>query len=212
MKKAHYLSCITLAAAAILSGCGSVSGLDASDKFSCAAPDGVTCMSVSGIYANANANNLPGMRTDRGKVDDDKGSVSAATESKNPTRDYGAPVGTYAMVGGTEKTSPKTMTAPNSGMPLRTPERILRVWLAPFEDQDRDLHDQKYFYVTVNSGQWTIEANQERIRSRYQRVSPLSSSNPANAVREEPASPQQQAAQMLPVSGVQQPHHDGAED
>ena len=203
------LSLLTITAAAILAGCGSVSGLDAGSTFACAAPDGVTCMSVSGIYANAKANNLPGLRSADGsnvKMGDSSasGSSRGATASREPVRNYGAPTQTYGIVGTTEKTSPKTMTAPNSGMPLRTPERIVRVWLAPFEDVEGDLHDQKYFYVTVNAGSWTIEANKVNIKNRFQQVRPLSKNNGANAAEASPAAtPQQQAMQTLP-SAVQQ--------
>lgn len=45
-----------------LSGCVNLSGYDAADKFACKAPDGVLCESMTGIYANAKENNLPGQR------------------------------------------------------------------------------------------------------------------------------------------------------
>ncbi len=188
-----------------LSGCASYSGLDADSKFSCKAPDGVTCMSVSGIYANAKANNLPAQRQ---KHDDGQPKGPAEPVSgRGVPREYGAPENSVAMLGTTEKTSPKAMSAPNSGAPLRTPERILRVWLAPFEDQEGDLHDQKYFYVTVNSGAWTIEANRVNIRQKFQQVYPLSKGNPANKRADgegQQQTPQQAAAATLPISPVQQ--------
>ena len=53
----HALTVIALAA--MLGGCGSFSGLDGSSSFTCKAPDGVSCTSVSGVYANSVANNLP---------------------------------------------------------------------------------------------------------------------------------------------------------
>ena len=53
----HALTVIALAA--LLGGCGSFSGLDGSSSFTCKAPDGVSCTSVSGVYANSVANNLP---------------------------------------------------------------------------------------------------------------------------------------------------------
>lgn len=195
------------AAVASLTGCATnYSGLDADSKFACKAPDGVTCMSVSGIYANAKANNLPGLR----KRDDSQNieKTDQAIGDRVVQRIYNAPENTVALAGPTEKTSPKSMGAPNSGPPLRTPERILRVWLAPFEDQEGDLHDQKYFYVTVNSGAWTIEANRVNIRSRFQQVYPLSRSNSANKRPDNDTqlqTPQQAAASVLPVSPAQQP-------
>ena len=50
---------------AILGGCAStMSGFDGGSQFACKAPDGVTCSSLSGVYANAVANNLPALRKD----------------------------------------------------------------------------------------------------------------------------------------------------
>lgn len=195
----------TLAVIAALSGCSTnYSGLDADTKFACKAPDGVTCMSVSGIYANAKASNLPGLRKREDSQSTEK--TNQAAGDRVVQLNYNAPENTVALAGPTEKTSPKSMGAPNSGPPLRTPERILRVWLAPFEDQDNDLHDQKYFYVTVNSGSWTIEANRVNIRSRFQQIYPLSRTNAANkrADADEQQTPQQAAGSVMPVSPVQQ--------
>jgi len=53
---------LPLATALTLSSCMSMSGLGGDSKYACKAPDGVTCDSVSGTYANAVANNLPSQR------------------------------------------------------------------------------------------------------------------------------------------------------
>ena len=46
-----------------LGACASINGVTGStDKFACKAPDGVACNSLSGTYANAQANNLPSQR------------------------------------------------------------------------------------------------------------------------------------------------------
>ena len=64
------VSLLQVIVAMALAGCSSMSGLDAKDTFSCKAPDGVLCESMTGIYANAQQNNLPGQRvTGRGPVD-----------------------------------------------------------------------------------------------------------------------------------------------
>ncbi|MDE2430828.1 MAG: TraV family lipoprotein, partial [Burkholderiales bacterium] len=59
MKKNLYLA--IAASFTVLSGC-SFSGLDAKSSFSCKAPDGVLCESMTGVYANASLNNLPSQR------------------------------------------------------------------------------------------------------------------------------------------------------
>jgi conjugal transfer pilus assembly protein TraV len=124
-----------------LSGCaGSLTGLEGESKFACKAPDGVTCSSLSGIYANAVANNLPALRKER------KGDQSSSTQPKE-----GAITGQVAT----------------AGDPLRVQPKVLRVWIAPWEDTDGDLHDQSYLYVVANPGRWAIEHSQRQIVDRY---------------------------------------------
>lgn len=61
--------------------------------------------------------------------------------------------------------------------PWRTPETVLRVWLAPFTDKDGDLHDQRYLYVRLNNGGWDSQSMQSlAASSRVSKpVYPLSS-------------------------------------
>mgnify|MGYP001635330611 FL=1 len=61
--------------------------------------------------------------------------------------------------------------------PWRTPETVLRVWLAPFTDKEGDLHDQRYLYVRLNNGGWDSESVQSlAASSRVSKpVYPLSS-------------------------------------
>jgi conjugal transfer pilus assembly protein TraV len=124
-----------------LNGCaGTLTGLEGESKFACKAPDGVTCSSLSGIYANAVANNLPALRKER------KGDQPAPIQSKE-----GAITGQVAT----------------AGDPLRVQPKVLRVWIAPWEDTDGDLHDQAYLYVVANPGRWAIEHSQRQIVDRY---------------------------------------------
>ncbi|HMW53459.1 MAG TPA: TraV family lipoprotein, partial [Rhodocyclaceae bacterium] len=93
---------------AILGGCAStMSGFDGGSQFACKAPDGVTCSSLSGVYANAVANNLPALRKD------------GMGDAKGVPR-------TGDVVGRT----------PSSGEPIRSQPKVLRVWIAPWEDAD----------------------------------------------------------------------------
>lgn len=120
---------------AILTGCAStLSGLDGETKFACKAPEGVSCASLSGVYANAVANNLPALRKEG------KGEAQAAQ-----------------IIG----------RAPSSGDPIRSQPKILRIWIAPWEDSEGDLHDQSYIYVVADPGRWVIEHNQKQIVDRY---------------------------------------------
>ena len=132
---------IALIVPTVLAGCAStMSGLDGETKFACKAPEGVSCASLSGVYANAVANNLPALRKEG------KGEAQAAPPAKS-----GEIIG----------------RAPSSGDPIRTRPKVLRLWIAPWEDSDGDLHDQSYIYVVADPGRWVIEHNQKRIIDRY---------------------------------------------
>lgn len=132
-------------AAASLIGCSSMSGLDAKTSFSCKAPEGVQCESMEGVYSNAMQHNLPGQRVNAGK--------SAAATS------------------GDVKEGSGVLTRPiYSGTPIRSAPRVLRIWFAPWEDSDGDLHDQSYVYLPVDNGRWLVEHNRRRIQDTYRPV------------------------------------------
>ena len=139
---------IAFSGSLFLAGCASsLSGLSGSSQFTCPAPDGVSCSSLSTIYAKAVTNDLPMLRNgDNG----DGGEKSEVADKKGANYHED-------IIG----------RAPESGSPIRTQPKVLRVWLAPWEDTDGDLHDQSYIYVVIDPGRWIIEHNQQRIIDRY---------------------------------------------
>jgi conjugal transfer pilus assembly protein TraV len=158
---------------AALGGCasGGLSGIGGSSDYACAAPPGVSCMSVTGISANAAKNNLPALRA---RATDETGKSGEKPDGQKKDDDAPRLVAYNASAPtGAERVSPKGMDAPYSGAPLRTPPRVLRIWMAPFEDTDSDLHDQKYLYVTVHTGRWLLEANQVNVQPQFKQVFPL---------------------------------------
>ena len=163
-----------------IAGCA---GLDSSSKFACTAPEGVNCQSLSGVYANSINGTLPSQQVHKSESGD--GSQSG---SKDPQRDP-----RYVWAGGIESDpkmlrygsendamlSPRMMATPTSGMPIRKPPQVLRVWVAPWEDEVGDLHDQSYFYTMVSNGKWAIEASRKNISERFKPVYPLKTPNSA---------------------------------
>lgn len=124
-----------------VTGCaGTLTGLEGESKFACKAPDGVTCSSLSGVYANAVANNLPALRKDG------NGEQAVTPQSRG------------ALITG---------QVASSGDPVRVQSKVMRIWIAPWEDTDGDLHDQSYLYVVANAGRWAIEHSQRQIVDRY---------------------------------------------
>jgi conjugal transfer pilus assembly protein TraV len=130
-----------------------MSGLSGSSSYACKAPDGVTCDSVSGTYANAIHNNLPSQRP--------RAVVATSAE-----------VSASATPPGHTETALRPTSSVLSPTPLRSSARILRLWFKPWEDADRDLYDQGYVYVQIDGGQWLIDHAQRRIRDAYAPLRP----------------------------------------
>jgi conjugal transfer pilus assembly protein TraV len=147
------------ALALALAGCaGTLSGLDGRGRFSCQAPDGIACASLSGVYANALQNHLPGQARSFDAVSSDRSSASMLR------------------------------AVPRSGEPIRSAQKVRRVWLAPWEDDDEVLHDQSYLYLIVDPGRWQVEHARRQAGEGYRPVLPPSAFTPsAPAPGERPA-------------------------
>jgi conjugal transfer pilus assembly protein TraV len=140
--KASMIRLLPLALA--ITGCSSLmTGLDGQGGFSCKAPDGISCASLSGVYTNAVQNNLPGQRPQT--------NVSKSADSG--------------------QVSPRlTKNNLQAGDPLRSAQKVRRVWLAPWEDEDEVLHDQSYFYMVVDAGRWQIDHSRRQATERYRPI------------------------------------------
>ncbi|MES2090788.1 MAG: type IV conjugative transfer system lipoprotein TraV [Pseudomonadota bacterium] len=158
----------------LLTGCMNLSGLGGSADYACKAPEGVTCDSVSGTYANAIQDNLPSQRGKRrgmGKSIEGAGQLkdrparNAQTQAA-PSNSAPTPVGMAALAS-----------------PLRSASRILRLWFKPWEDADRDLYDQGYVYVQIDAGQWLIDHAQRQIRDAYAPIRPPVKRVPSGATQ-----------------------------
>lgn len=161
-------SALTTSAAVIastLSGCSSLSGVGGSSEYGCKAPVGVKCESVSGTYYNALQNNLPSQRAPRvpGPTSEGRSLPAAPT---GWTSDRPAPP--RPLASSTEVLSPSSLDP----SPIRSQGKVLRLWFKPWEDADRDLYDQGYVYVQIDSGRWLIDHAQRRIRDAYAPVHP----------------------------------------
>ena len=148
-------------------GCAStLSGVGGADGYACKAPEGALCTSGSGVYANT----AQGMSK-----------PAQLPEIQSPPAIYGA-----------------TSIAPDrsaalSGGPIRSNPRVLRLWIAPWEDADGDLHEAALVHVLVNTGRWLIEHVRPAARSRVDGVTaPVSNAqdpSPAKAAVDTPPPP-----------------------
>lgn len=145
----RYLVVLFTVAAA---GC-SVTGTDSKSEFACQAPEGVQCMTTSGVYYNSLSNNLPALKTG-GKTVSQEASAPAA-----PSRETAARA-RPAEAGGVGTRAPDFYAAGA----VRAVPRVMRVWILPWEDADGDLHDQSYLYMALDSGRWMIEHTRNAIQ------------------------------------------------
>jgi conjugal transfer pilus assembly protein TraV len=121
-------------AVVLLSACTSLSGVGGDTQYACPAPRGVQCGSVSANYLQSLRGDLPGQPPPR-RAGSDSGGASAATVT--PGRSGNANV------------DPAT--------PLYSPPRILKLWVAPWEDRDGVLHDAAFVFVPIDHGHWLLD-------------------------------------------------------
>ena len=195
-----------------LSGCAStLSGVGGTQNYACKAPVGALCTSVSGVYANA----LHGMaEVPRPPLTTPEptmlGDASGATKVSSPF------VETKPLSSSSEP-SPARLDSPSAsatafvttsqpdGPPsgsepaLRSEPRVLRLWIAPWEDSDGDLHDASLVHVVVDTGRWLIERVRPVPRNRVDKITP------PTAMATPPQTPADQSPQISPV---QQPGDD----
>jgi conjugal transfer pilus assembly protein TraV len=124
-----------------LSGCASnLSGVGGTPTYACKAPTGAQCTSVSGVYANAGQ----GVRQLLGS-DAPSAVGSAALGRAASTMPTVSPI------------APRAAAPAPSPAALRTVPRVLRLWIAPWEDSDGDLHEASTVHVLIDHGRWLIE-------------------------------------------------------
>ena len=160
-----------------LSACANMAGLDGKSEFACRAPDGVVCTSVSGVYANTLAGMLPARQA--GSASPDAVSRPASDTDPKPALSEPRPYGA----------SPPASAAPATGTPLLSQPKVLRLWLAPWVDEDGDLHDQAYLYVMWHRGEWQLGHTEAGIRRQFGPITPMSATPSAAPAGTRPADP-----------------------
>ena len=139
-----------------LSGCASsLSGVGGTQNYACKAPEGALCTSISGVFANSAQGTLRPTPLPANKP------PAAASATASTT--YGA-----APVAPNRSTTASVHYRPA----MRANARVLRVWIAPWEDSDGDLHEDALVHVLVDTGRWLIEHVRPASRSHMESVAP----------------------------------------
>ncbi|WP_413891024.1 type IV conjugative transfer system lipoprotein TraV [Candidatus Skiveiella danica] len=159
--------------AIVLAGCASsLSGLGSTESYACKAPVGAQCTSVSGNYANssadtgansgANANPFATramhetQRPPQGLLATE--SVPATLRKTRPSAPADASPGPASSTpAGAAASTSVNVAASRAAAKLRSSPRVLRLWVAPWEDRDGDLHDASFVHVVIDTGRWLID-------------------------------------------------------
>ncbi len=129
------LACLGLTVA----GCGWM-GIGKSD-FACpgGSTDGVRCLSARQVYQATERSDT--VRPTAGPGSEDRESANMAGMPPLPP------------VQGTGKIPLPTLRQP---LPIRTQAQVMRIWMAPWEDESGDLHADGYLYTEVEGRRWNL--------------------------------------------------------
>ncbi len=153
----HIFAVMVIAIAGILQGC-SFMGIGKSD-FDCkGGVDGVRCLSARQVYQATES-------SDYVKTKDEK------EDSDNK----GQPISN-----GRSQTSQVAVPRIDQPVPIRTQAKVMRIWMAPWEDDDGDLHADGFMYTEIESRRWNLG---DRFKSPGSAISPLSVATPSKSAK-----------------------------
>ena len=140
-----------------LAGCASLSGVGGESHYACPAPKGVRCGSVTANYLQSLPGDRPGRLTSGAASESERPHVAA-----EPAPGQAAPAAT-----------------PDATTPLRSPPRILKLWVAPWEDREGVLHDAAFVFVPIDHGRWLLRHGRPATRLQDRLVPPSGAPAPA---------------------------------
>ena len=132
-----WIKYIPLLMVGLMSGCSSL-GVGNSDYACPGMPNGVQCMSTRDVYEATENGKIPrpikaGVNPDSGDSDD------ASSKHRDSVVDN------YV-----------TPRIPDQPIPVRTPAQVMRIWVAPWEDENGDLMTTGYVYTEIEPRKWVI--------------------------------------------------------
>lgn len=128
--KRFLLALTVCALTTLLTACGSITGLqDAKSDFACSVDLSPRCASLSSVHNSLDKEELEQSKALSGSV--------VISDGKS----MGDPI----------------ITDTPLMAPKRSPEEILRVWVAPYIDEDGDLHAEHVIFTTIREARWSPE-------------------------------------------------------
>ncbi|CUB06546.1 Type IV conjugative transfer system lipoprotein (TraV) [Marinomonas fungiae] len=123
-------------ASAVLSGCSSL-GLGSSEYGCSGMPDGVRCLSAREVYELTS--NGAALKT-----------INAAATRLGSFSEYSQTDLETGLL------SHPALPETQQSVPIRIPSRVMRIWIAPWEDERGDLNLSSYVYTEIEPRRWDI--------------------------------------------------------
>lgn len=165
---------VLIAVIALLSACAS------NPKPACGVPGGTTCMSAKEVYfATENTDRVTGY-----------GAAYGNKRTKTETHPHTPPsTGTMGvMLEGQSLTLTDAGPAPiyptedsPAAVPVRAPAKVMRIWIAPFEDDAGDLVVAGHVFTEIQARRWTVGKHSPSKMSVLLPLQVRNSTEPANA-------------------------------
>lgn len=140
---------------ATLSGCSSVTG--GNDEFSCSGqPEGVRCMSAREVYKQTERPGpvrIADVKAEREALIKRQAEESQCSGARQEQE--GAPDQCASTLQGQSQRSvelPRTQDP----LPIRTAPKVMRIWIAPWEDDNGDLIGNGLVYTEIEQRRWNI--------------------------------------------------------
>jgi conjugal transfer pilus assembly protein TraV len=156
MRTKHFfrINCIFYMCLTLLTGCGSLTGLDASDSFSCELKSSPSCQSLKETYQESLIS----------AISPTEDQALPAPETQNAKSEALSQSSSEPSVSDTER-----KVYPHR-QPRRLAEVIVSVWIAPWTDQDGDFHEGEKIHARVRDARWAGAQRREDIAQQSKPV------------------------------------------
>lgn len=112
------------------------------ETFDCAPGSGVGCKSISEVNAIVDSASM--------REEELKPAVISPSSSRSSAKT--APTDLMDLT--ETDTSLTGLPVPKMHQPKRAPERVLKVWIAPFEDQEGNFHEASTIHALIQESRW----------------------------------------------------------
>lgn len=137
-----------------LTGCASTFG---ASKFSCpGGMGGMSCKSAPELYRATDGPMATNATDSSAGSKSRKGGGKRRSKTPVSDSDIDALIRDAFQSHGTTERTPQPTIMPDGTVPLREPAQVMRVWVAPYEDNRGNLHSGGYVYSEITPRRWSI--------------------------------------------------------